>query len=59
MSGNEDMIRISLDDTSSNGTDTNFRDELYGDASAGIGVFEIENELLEIFNAVNVVQRRR
>ena len=54
-SGNGDMIGARLGHAGGNGADTDFRDELDRDETAGIDVLEIEDELREVLNRIDVV----
>jgi hypothetical protein len=55
---NEDMVRLGLGDTAGDDTDANFRDELHGDTSAGVGALEVVDELLQVLDRVDVMVRR-
>mmetsp|Transcript_6971 Transcript_6971/g.13276 ORF Transcript_6971/g.13276 Transcript_6971/m.13276 type:complete len:305 (+) Transcript_6971:2716-3630(+) len=57
VSGNEDVISFALRYAGGNDTDTNFRDQLDTDASVGVGVLQVVNELGKVFNTVDVVVR--
>ena len=46
-------------DRSGDGPDTGFGDQFDADIGIGVGVVQIENQLLQIFNGINVMMRRR
>ena len=52
------MIRAGFGHTSSDGPHPYLRDQLDADPSAGIGVLQIVDQLLEILNGIDVVVRR-
>src|SRR5439155_4501138 len=52
-------VRTSFGDAGGDDADTGARNEFYADARARVNGAEIVDELREIFDAVNVVVRRR
>ena len=50
---------MSLRHARSHGSDPRFRHELHGNASLRVHVFQVVDELSEIFNGINIVMRRR
>ena len=50
---------MGLRHTGRDGADADFRHQLDGHRRIGIGVFQIEDELREVFDGIDVVVRRR
>ncbi|CAI8377051.1 MAG: Uncharacterised protein [Cellulomonadaceae bacterium TMED98] len=55
----QDDIGLGLGDPCSHRTDSRLAHEFHVDVGLRIGSLEVKNELLEVFNGVNVVVRRR
>jgi hypothetical protein len=55
VTSNEDVIGLSLGDTTGNDTDADFGNEFDGYSRARVGAFQIVDELFEILNRVDVV----
>ena len=55
----EDDVGVRLGDTSGDGSDSNFGDELHVDAGARVGVLQVMDQLSEVFDRVDVMVRRR
>ena len=51
------MVALTLGHTRCNRTHTNLRHQLHADGGMGCNVFEIMDQLRQIFNGVNVVVR--
>src|SRR5258706_1620069 len=59
VAGNQNVIGLGFGDAGGDGADADFTHEFHGDARLRIGVFQIVNELREVFDGVDVVMRRR
>src|SRR6185437_9512079 len=59
VAGDEYHIGVRFGDARGYGADANFRDELDGDAGFWVYVFEVVDQLREIFDGVDVVVGRR
>ena len=59
VAGDEDDVGVGFGYARSDGADANFGDELDGDAGLGVDVFEVVDQLREIFDGIDVVVRRR
>ena len=59
MTGNHNMIGLGLGDTGRNGTDPDFGNQLDRNSGTWIDVFQIMNQLRQIFNGIDIVMRRR
>ena len=59
MAGDEDDIGVSLGHASGDGADADFGDEFDVDAGAGVGVFEVVDQLGEVLDRIDVMVRRR
>ena len=59
VAGNGDVIRLSLGNTRRNRSHTNLGDQLDADRRLRIRIFQIMNQLRQIFDRVDVVMRRR
>ena len=57
--GDGDVIGMRLGDTGGHRTNTHFRDQLDADVGLRIGIFQIVDQLCQVFNGVNVVMWRR
>ena len=53
------MIGFGFGDTRCHGTDTNFGHELHRNRGARIAIFQIVNQLRQVFDGINIVMRRR
>ena len=58
MAGNEDMISFGLGNTRSDNAYANLGNQLDGNTRTRVGALEVVDELLKIFNGVDVVVRR-
>ncbi|KAI3478074.1 hypothetical protein L1887_60005 [Cichorium endivia] len=58
VTGDEDVVGLSLGDTGGDDADADLGDELDADAGARVGALEIVDELLEVLDRVNVVVGR-
>ena len=59
MAADQDHVGMALGHASRNGADADFRDQLDADARLVIGVFQVMDQLRQIFDGVDVVVRRR
>ena len=59
ITGNQDDSCTSLGNAGCNGADTGFRNQLHGDTSLFVGIFQVVDQLCQIFDRVNIVVRRR
>ena len=59
MTGDDDVIGLGFSHTGGDCTDTNFRHQLDRDGSFWINVFQIMDQLRQIFDRINIVMRRR
>jgi hypothetical protein len=59
VTGDQNVISQTLGDTRRNNTDAHLGDKLHRDASGGVRVLQVRDELLEVLNGVDVVVRRR
>ena len=50
-------IRLRFAYASSHGSDTNFRNQLHMHTCSRVGILQVVNELLQVFNGVNIVVR--
>jgi hypothetical protein len=57
MTRDHDVVGLGLGHASGNGAYADFRDQLDADACAGIDVFQIVNQLRQVFDGVDVVVR--
>ena len=57
VTGDEDHIRVGLGDASGDRADADFCDQLHIDAGARVGIFQIVDQLGEVFDRVDVVVR--
>ena len=55
---NHQMVGLALGNTCCNRTDTDFRHQFHADVAMGRDVFQIVNQLCQIFNRINIVVRR-
>ena len=59
VTGDDDMVGLGLGDAGSNRTDTDFGNQFDRDRRRWIGVFQVMDQLRQIFDRVDVVVRRR
>ena len=59
VAGNQNNVRMRFCHAGRDRSDADFRNQLYADARARIGVLEIVNQLRQIFDRINIVMRRR
>src|SRR5262245_35739807 len=59
VTADEDNIRVRLGDAGGHGAHSHFGDELHGDARLRVGIFEVVDQLRQIFDRIDVVMRRR
>ena len=59
MAGNHHMVALALGHARGNGTHANFAHQLDTDAGMRCHVFQVVDELRQVFNGINVVVRRR
>ena len=59
MAGDQDMIGMCLRYASSDCAHANFGYEFHADTSTWIGVFQVVDQLCEIFDGIDIVMRRR
>ena len=59
VAGNQNHVRVRLRDAGGDGADADFGDELHADARVAVGIFQIVNQLRQIFDGINVMVRRR
>src|SRR5262245_61455672 len=59
MAANQNHICMAFRDARCDGSDADFRDELYADTRVMIGILEIMDQLRQIFDGIDVVVRRR
>ena len=59
VAADEDLVRIGFRHPGRNRADTHFRHELDGYRRIRTGIFQIKNELRQIFDGIDVVVRRR
>ena len=55
----DDVVGVGLGDASGNRAYSQLRDQLHADGRARVDALEVVDELREVFNAVDVVMRRR
>ena len=55
----QDMVCVCLSDARGHGTYANFRHQFDADSGRRIGVFQVVNQLGEVFDGVDVVMWRR
>ena len=59
VSADEDYVGVSLGNSGGDGADADFGNQLDGDSRLRVDVFQVVDELREIFDGVDVVMRRR
>ena len=59
VAADENHVGVRLGDAGRDGADADFRHQLDADASVAVGVFQIVNQLRQVFDGVNVMVRRR
>ena len=59
MAGNHHVVGLGFGYAGCDGADTDFRHQLDADAGARIDIFQVMNELRQIFDGINVVVWRR
>jgi len=59
MAGDQNNIGVRLGHPSRDSADSDGTDQLDVDASPRVGIFEVVNQLREVFNRIDVVMRRR
>ena len=59
ITADQDFVGMRLGHARGHRADSHFGDQLHGDVRGGVGVFQIKNELRQIFNGINVMMRRR
>ena len=57
MTGNQNNIRLGLNYSRSNSSNTNLTDQLYMNTGPWVRALKIKDQLLEVFNGINVVMR--
>ena len=59
VAGNQHHIAVSFGNAGRHSAHANLRNQLHMDASFGIGIFQVVDELGQVFNGIDVVMRRR
>jgi hypothetical protein len=59
VTGNQNHVRMRLGHARRDRADADFGDQLHADARVAVGIFQIVNQLRQIFDGVNVMMRRR
>ena len=59
VAGNQHHVRVRLGHARRDRADADFGDELHADARVAIGIFQIVDQLRQIFDGINVMMRRR
>ena len=59
VAGNQHHIAVSFGNAGRHSAHANLRNQLHMDASFGIGIFQVVDELSQVFNGIDVVMRRR
>ncbi len=59
VAGNHHVVGFALGHASSNGADADFRHQLDADAGVWRDVFQVVDQLRQVFNRINIVVRRR
>ena len=56
-SGDQNVVRMRFGDAGGDRADTDLRNEFDADTGVGIGVFQIKNQLRQIFNRIDIMMR--
>src|SRR5262249_48173549 len=59
VAGDQDDVGMRFRDACGDGSDSHFRNQLHADACARIGVFQVVNQLGQIFDGIDVMMRGR
>ena len=59
VSGDDDVVGVSLGDSGGDGAHAHLRNQLHADGRARVDALQVVDQLREIFDAVDVVMRRR